>query len=977
IAWNRPCEEIYNIKKGDAIGSNFFDVFPHLKTEEVVQLFNTVLKGEMIFQTANKSSLATGHFDLHMVPLWNEEQTEVTGIILILHDVTKEIELQQNLNDRLSLIENLVESSVDRIIAIDRNLNYLVWNKRCEEYYGLRKEKVIGRNVLEIFPDTQNTPTYEEFKKVLRGETIHIAARKDSGKEDYHEIYLIPVKNEKDNIIAILWILHDLSKEFEAENKLIEQTSLLQAVFDASLNGIILFKAVRNAEKEILDYEVVLNNQTTRVWNGRDLTGKRYGEEFPGIRQFGIFAGYNKVLETGKPMNLEVHYNEGGLDAWFRISAVKLNEDELVATAENITARKKTGEDAERYREVLQQTTSATPDAITIYDLENHQPVYLNNCLSEWLGYTTEELMKMGFTGRLQLIHADDRNALAAFNENLVAEKTDNVASVDYRVHAKNGSIVWLRNRSRIFRKNENQKVTHILSILQDITKEKNFNDQIDLQNKIFGYAEEIANMGTWTWNPDTNQVTYSDNMFNLFRLDRSVTPGFDTLPPFIHPDDRARILQIANNLKEGEDSKEAEYRVIRADGAERIFRNKTKLLRTEKNDRLFIGTTQDITDEITLRRKLEERTQYAESMIDSSINRMLVYDKDMNIIGWNRRSEEIMGVKKEQAIGKNVFELFPKVGEDPELKKAYEDALKGDYIYLPAKRSTYLNIYYERFFIPLKDAEGKTYAVLNTMHDVTDMVNRSKELLQLNNVLEQKNRELEQKNEEITHFAFVASHDLKEPLRKMRTFSDWILHHENLSETGSSFLNKLTGAVKRMDRLIEDILVLTKIHADDRRDEEVKLAVVLEDVIAEMKEDILSSQTTIESDSLPSIKGNSNQVFYLFKNLISNAIKFQNKGSIPNIKIDASVVRNESNAFNSKDDYLCVRFVDNGFGFDVKLSRKIFQVFQRLHSRNEFEGTGMGLAICKKIMENHNGFIKVKSEEGKGSEFACYFPLS
>ena len=129
--------------------------------------------------------------------------------------------------------------------------------------------------MLEVFPETQYTPTYDEFKKVLKGKTIHISAQKDRA-ETFHEIYLIPVKNEKDDIIAILWILHDLSKEFAAEIRFEHQSNLLQAVFDASLNGIILFKAIRE-ENNIVDYEVVLNNHTTQKWNGRDLVGKRYG----------------------------------------------------------------------------------------------------------------------------------------------------------------------------------------------------------------------------------------------------------------------------------------------------------------------------------------------------------------------------------------------------------------------------------------------------------------------------------------------------------------------------------------------------------------------------------------------------------------------------------------------------------------------------------------------------------------------------
>jgi len=252
-------------------------------------------------------------------------------------------------------------------------------------------------------------------------------------------------------------------------------------------------------------------------------------------------------------------------------------------------------------------------------------------------------------------------------------------------------------------------------------------------------------------------------------------------------------------------------------------------------------------------------------------------------------------------------------------------------------------------------------------------------ELDELNQSLEQKNTELEQKNEEITSFAFVASHDMKEPLRKIHTFSDWLMVQETaqLSDKGKSLVEKINSAVNRMEILIEDILVLTKIHSDQRRKDDVNLNKVLQDVFDDMFETILLTQAGIHADELPIIKGNSNQIFYLFKNLIGNAIKFQKPGNVPQIQITAEIVAGEeTNLSNPFNEYGKISFVDNGFGFDQRYAKKIFQVFQRLHGKHEFEGTGIGLAICKKIMENHDGMITVVSEQGKGSTFSCYFPL-
>jgi signal transduction histidine kinase len=219
----------------------------------------------------------------------------------------------------------------------------------------------------------------------------------------------------------------------------------------------------------------------------------------------------------------------------------------------------------------------------------------------------------------------------------------------------------------------------------------------------------------------------------------------------------------------------------------------------------------------------------------------------------------------------------------------------------------------------------------------------------------------------------------MKEPLRKIQTFSDWLIHEEehNLSPKGKNMIEKINASVHRMEILIDDILVLTKIHSDTHKEEQVSLDDVLKSVVNDMSELILSTQTVIHKGWLPVIKGNRNQLYYLFKNLVNNAIKFQKPGNIPEVTIASETVKGEEvNLQGTKEDYVKISFTDNGFGFEQRYAKKIFEVFQRLHGKGEFEGTGIGLAICKKIMENHGGIITVQSEQGRGSVFTCFFPL-
>jgi light-regulated signal transduction histidine kinase (bacteriophytochrome) len=348
----------------------------------------------------------------------------------------------------------------------------------------------------------------------------------------------------------------------------------------------------------------------------------------------------------------------------------------------------------------------------------------------------------------------------------------------------------------------------------------------------------------------------------------------------------------------------------------------------------------------------------------------------------WNRKCEEYYGIRKELILGKNYLEIFPKILESAEIMDAITKAFAGEHTYVSARQEIYINTITERFYTPLFNEEQKVERVLCVLHDVTRLYHSKEELDALNKSLEQKNRELESKHEEIASFAFVASHDLKEPLRKIHTFSDYLIQteQEHLSKTGKDYLKRIKQSVKRVDSLIEDILVLTKIHADRRHNRNIDLNDILFQVQKECKNVIKESGAKIEFDLLPVVIGNENQLLLLFRNLISNAIKFQKEGTSPELLISCQIIAGEEISkhthLDSEKDFAKITFSDNGIGFDSKFTKKIFQVFQRLHTKDEYPGTGMGLAICRKIMENHGGIIEVEDTNENGSAFACYFPL-
>lgn len=240
---------------------------------------------------------------------------------------------------------------------------------------------------------------------------------------------------------------------------------------------------------------------------------------------------------------------------------------------------------------------------------------------------------------------------------------------------------------------------------------------------------------------------------------------------------------------------------------------------------------------------------------------------------------------------------------------------------------------------------------------------------------------ELNRSNQELARYAYVASHDLQEPIRKAQILADMIVekYADRLPDAGLDLLSRLKRSSQRMHLVVKDLLDYSRINSGPiPLNEKIELSKIIELATANLEYLISEKEATVTTSVSHPIIGNASQLMLLFQNLIANAVKFTAPDTKPNVIINADILNKEQCddlQLNSTRQWLRVQIIDNGIGFDEQFSERIFEAFQRLHSQKQYEGTGIGLSIVKKIVEIHGGFIKAQSSPGKGSIFVMYLP--
>lgn len=395
----------------------------------------------------------------------------------------------------------------------------------------------------------------------------------------------------------------------------------------------------------------------------------------------------------------------------------------------------------------------------------------------------------------------------------------------------------------------------------------------------------------------------------------------------------------------------------------------------TKNGKHVFTCIVRDITE----RKQGQESLLRLAAIVESSSDAIIGNTLDGTIFTWNPGAEKLFGYAASEAIGRHISIVVPgdRKDEVPQILERIARSESTDNYDTVRLNRVGEHIDVSVTVSPIKDGTGTVIGASTIARDITEQKQAETHLKALTADLMHSNRELQD-------FASVASHDLQEPLRKIQTFTDDLAENSTatLNDESRDTLKRIQNAAGRMQRLINDLLSLSRITSRAQPFVRVDLNNVAREVLSDLEVRIKETGGRVDISEIPTIDAEPLQMRQLFQNLIGNALKFNSPGRAPVVTVHGELIggeeRSDGNSSQARTQQLCqITFADNGIGFDEKYVDRIFAMFQRLHGRNEYSGTGMGLAICRRIAEHHGGNVTARSIPGTGSTFTVTIPTT
>lgn len=965
-------------------------------------LFKKVMSGESIYHKDSKIVVdKEGHyedcfFDVSYIPIFLEDST-VGGIQSIALETTDKVNAARNIQDSESRFRSLIEEApVATALFVGKDMVIELANEKMIHIWG-KGNSVIGQPLAQALPELKDQSFLEILDDVYTtGKSFEAKALLCELVVDgvptiyYFDFTYKAVRRASGEIYGVMDMAVDVTHEVAAKKKLEKSRQELLALFEDAPVGIATISR---------------ENLTFRMANPfyGELVGRKPEEiidvplleALPELKGQGFDLLLQEVLATGKPFTakeiaVDILRNGNIETIHVDLTYQPINEEGIITgilvVATDVTQQviiRKRIESSEAHLQLMRDTVPA----MIFYLDEEERYLSYNVVFMKWFHVNATEALGRKVRDFL------GEEAYSKTQPNLVKAYAGEQVRYEMYAPSRMNGDKWL---SIVYTPDFNNEgkvvglIVHATDITEHVLALKKV-EESELFSRDVIHNSPVAKI-VYTGEELTITIV-NENMLQILGRDNSILGKrfVEAVPELA---DSVLEKRMINVLKTGETYIQPEERIdlVRFGKPYAGYYSYTyKALRKVSGEIYgMMATAMEITDQVVARHKIEAKEKELRDLITAApIGICVVSGEPVMVEEVNERFLQISGKTRRQYAAAPYWEVLHEVEHlfRPVLENVFKTGIKyttEESEMVLVRNGVEETVFLTFEYIPVINNKVVTKVIVMAV-EVTHQVEMRKQIeaavIERTKELDESNLRLKRSNSELEQFAYIASHDLQEPIRKISTFTQMLEHSiENISDGSKKYIEKIYGSTDRMTKLIRDVLAFSQLSQNEGSFEPVDLSKTIQNIETDFELQIQEKHATIEVVDMPVVKAISSQMTQLFSNLMSNALKYVKPDVAPVIKISATIAKKEKIESHPQLDptrkYYHIQFSDNGIGFDQEHADRIFKIFQRLHGKTEYEGTGIGLSICRKIVQTHEGHIAAAVGENGGAVFNIVLPI-
>lgn len=899
----------------------------------------------------------------------------------MVKDITEKKVLSQEKENALKIFRSVFDSTFSFMGLLEKDGTIIEINKTALDFSGYSSNEIKGLKL----EDAKWWPTKREkelakkaVEKALIGEEVRLDLDVigKEGKILRIDFSIVPIMDSSGNILYLVPEGRDIAERELINKELIETKERLEEAQEIAKIG--------NWNWDLIEDEIIWSDQNYRVFGqtkdfklGFESLNMLIHEEDRDPFQEDVKQAISKNQEHDFIHRItvedeevryihqrgKVHYNDKGEP----INMTGTSQDVTDLILRELALETQTKE-AQKALDLLSETQKAAKIGFWEVDLETmtafwSDEVYRIHELEEGTPIKVEE--------GISFYREDFRPVIQKAIDNAVENKSS--WDEECILTTKSGKEIWVRAIGHpVF---EDGQLTNLRGLFMDIDENKRKTIELDETYEKLQLSVEAGQIAIWIWDMKSNELEWNDQAYEVFGVSNDFEPTFEKFSAMIHPDDLDYVIGATQKAIDTDERFDIQFKFNKGDGNEIILSGRGDIVRDEDGNPLqMIGINMDVTDRNEMIENLKRQESQLRSFVEQAPAAVAMFDKEMKYITVSNKWYEHNRITGQSIIGKSHYDILPQVKKRKDWVEVHKRVLEGEEFSKAKDQFTRIDnseVWISWTAIPWHNTEGEIGGMILYVSDISKEVEYTeeleKEIEERTQKISEQARSLEVANKELESFSYSISHDLRAPLRSINGFSDILIedHSDQLDGEGKRLIGVVKESAVTMGQLIDDILHFSQLGKKKLLKSTIDMNSLFESVISEQTALYDHEKMDVIITNLHHAKGDIALLKQVAVNLVSNALKYSSKNEKMDIQVESY----------SKKDMIIYSISDNGTGFDMKYHDKLFGVFQRLHTKSEFEGTGVGLAIVKRIINKHDGKVWAESAVNEGSTFFFSLP--